>query len=100
MRARCQFIRGIGSIMRRDSFADFVGCQRAVLVVPAVTRTVRRRDIEFDQMDMLANGIGRRIDLRVIQIQFAGNQGRRFEYDALAGDCPKTQRFGRPRHVQ
>ena len=57
------------SVVCFDALLNFAGRESAVLIVPAVARAVRRRNVELHEVDVLAHRVCRREYLEVIQVQ-------------------------------
>jgi len=57
-----------------DAFPDHARRERAVFVVPAVRCTVTRRQVPLRQVDMLADDVGWRTDLEVVDLVLVRDQ--------------------------
>ena len=57
------------AVVRKDALAHLVRREGAILIVPAIARAVAGGDVELHQMDVLANGVGRRVDLKIVRVQ-------------------------------
>ena len=87
-------------IVSGNPLTHFVCGQGAVFIVPPVARSVRRGHVEFHEVDVLTDRIGRRIHLEIVQIEIARNQIRGMKYNALARLRAKEKRLGRAIAVQ
>ena len=78
-----------------NALAHFLRRERTVLVVPAVAGAVGRGDVELHQVDVLADGVGRRVDLEVVHGQRVGHEVAGLVGDAVPGVGPEEQRLRR-----
>ena len=81
----------IASIRSRD----LVGAVAAVLIVEAVGGAVGRGDVELHQVDMLADDVGRRADLEIVELVIAGQEVGKPVLDDVAAVGAEEQRLGR-----
>ena len=85
-RARADRLR-IAGLPRANPLPHFVRREGSVLIVPAIPRTVGGGHVELHEMDVLADRIGRRGDLKIVARQIARRLVGVTEFDALSRDC-------------
>ena len=61
--------------------------KRAVFVVPAIARTIRRGHVELHQVNVLPNDVGRRPHLEVVELAVGGHN---WEFDQGSTTCKAT----------
>ncbi len=79
----------------RNALAGFVGADGTIFVVPAVGRAIGRGHIEFDQVNVLADDVGWRFHLVIVQLVDAGDQVGVPELDTVTAVEAHDQGFGR-----
>ena len=85
--------RGLGTFDQRAAR------EGAVFIVPAVAAAVRRHDVELDQVDVLADGVGGCLDLEVVLLQHFRHAVGVAELDAIARVGAEEERVGRARQA-
>jgi len=83
-----------------DPLLHLVRAECAVLVVPAVARAIGRGDVEFHQMNVLPDDVGRRLDLEVVELVDARHQVGVVVVDAVAGIGAHDERLRGPGAAQ
>jgi len=78
---------------RADAARHLVRGEGAVLVIEAVAGAVRRRDVELHQVDVLADRVGRRLHLEVVEFKLLGQLVGMAELYALTGGRPEEERL-------
>ena len=78
---------------RVDPLADLVGAEGAVLVVEAVARPVGGGHVELHEVDVLADDVGRRTDLEVVELVVGGDEVGMPELDRVAGIRTEEERL-------
>ena len=89
-------ILGCGHVVGADALTHLFGREGAVLIIPAIARTIRRCHVELHQVNMLADGVGRCVDLEVVQRQRIRQEIAVLEVDAVARIGAKKQGLGQP----
>ena len=84
-----------GAVERVNDLLHFVGTEGAVFVVEAVTRAVGRGDVKLHEVNVLAEDVGRRAHLEVVDEVIIGHEVRVPVFDDVAGVAAEEERLGR-----
>src|SRR5687768_14995461 len=76
-----------------NAFQYFVGTKASVFVIEAIARTVRRSNVKLHQVNVLADDVGWRADLKIVQLVITGHQIRVIEGDAVVGVSAEEERL-------